>query len=135
MTSMTAPHLPLGLWWIVAIVSVLSFLVFMTSLMPSRAYKVQVAVAPLLVAVTLAVLGFLEDFGAAQLVAMYACVITGLQVAFVGRRREMRQLMADTLARDAGEDVSPGLSMSANIQVVGVCLVAVAAAVWFSFAS
>ncbi|MFJ9523308.1 hypothetical protein ACIRPK_34345 [Kitasatospora sp. NPDC101801] len=132
---MNPPSLSLEAWWIIALASTSSYLAFMTSMMPTTAYKVRISIAPPAIATMAVITAFLQDLGPAEVMPLYSCVLVGLQLAVVGRKQSMRKFIADTEAHENGADITPKLPVSAHIQMTSACLLAVAVGLWFSYAS
>ncbi|MFQ6198540.1 hypothetical protein [Streptomyces sp. NPDC000405] len=113
---MHPPSFPLYVWWTFNVVSTVVFLVFFVTLMPTRAYKIQVCVAP----VMMMLFGVLAASGAPEMYPLYGTAVLALVLGVVGRRRELLKVIQ---GQENGEDAKPpaglGIQLALSLIVMG----------------
>ncbi|MEV0368902.1 hypothetical protein AB0I10_03610 [Streptomyces sp. NPDC050636] len=95
---MHAPHISESVWWIIAVITTVLFLVVWLPMMPTPRSRNQIALVPLVGIGFLTALGKLRGHGLGELLAIYSTVVLALILGAIGRRADMR------IAVQQGED-------------------------------
>ncbi|MEV4434206.1 hypothetical protein [Streptomyces sp. NPDC049555] len=123
---MHPPSLPLSVWWAFCVVSTAVFLVFFVTLMPTRAYKVQVCVAPAM----MMLFGALAASDAPEIYPLYGTAVLGLVLGVVGHRKTLLKVIQ---GQDKNEDVK--LPVGLRVQLSLSLVIAGGLGLWFSSAA
>lgn len=101
--------------------------------MPNRKYRVQISLAPMVGIVFVTVSAVAKKYGLEVSLALYSTVLLAFPLAFVGRRKELREKTL-ALVRD-GQSGETAWSMGMQIQVVLVIVIVALFGSWLSMAS
>ncbi|MFD9633134.1 hypothetical protein, partial [Streptomyces violascens] len=113
--AMQPPHIETSTWWIISILATCMFLLYFVPLMPTRKYKVRIAMAPVAMAVFGVASALGKGIGADVLLPMYASVTLGILLGVLGHGKKMRRMVMEMEKK--GEDEPARYSVSLNIQV------------------
>ncbi|MFF4740682.1 hypothetical protein ACFY2W_33050 [Streptomyces sp. NPDC001262] len=127
------PSIPVNAWWTASIAATLLFLLFFVPLMPNRKYRIQISLAPVIGIVFVAVSAALKKYGLEESLMMYAILFLAFPLAFLGRRRELREKTL-VLARD-GKSGETEWSMAMQVQVTLIIGIVCLLGAWLSMAS
>ncbi|MFC7309802.1 hypothetical protein ACFQVC_37000 [Streptomyces monticola] len=92
---MHPPHIPTGTWWIFAAIVTVLLLVVCVPVMPTRQYKIRVALIPLLGVGFLGAAAGLRNHDLDTVLRMYCTATLVFPLGLVGRGKEMRKVVED----------------------------------------
>ncbi|MEV0259928.1 hypothetical protein AB0I49_01080 [Streptomyces sp. NPDC050617] len=129
---MEPPVISMPMWWIIAVISVIVFLVFSITLMPNRRYKIQVSSSPVAGASVALVAGIVKHMDTHTLLALYSSAMLGIPLGMLGNRREVREKAQDIAIH--GDRPENKLSRRALVQLLATLAATGALAAWLSTA-
>ena len=122
------PDIPVQGWWAIAVFAAAAFLLFFVPVMPTRGYRIQVLLGPVLVAVFAWIAAVAKGYDARHILAVYAIVMVALPLALVGRRRELVRKIEDR--REHGERPENQPSTAMMVQFFVTVTIAACAGAW-----
>ncbi|GAA0374099.1 hypothetical protein [Streptomyces blastmyceticus] len=110
-----------------------AFIAFYVPAMPTRQYKIQIALAPLVTIVAGIASSFVKHWPAERLLPLYCAAMLSAALAFLGRRPWLRQGVLDYI--EHGDQASAKAPLGVWVQLVLTMVVMGSLGVWLASAA
>lgn len=119
---MQPPYIPMDDWWSLAFSATLIWLLFFLPAMPSRRYRLQICLGPVLAAAYGVASHLVRGDGAELLLSMYVTAMLAIPLSLLGRRKWLAEAILHRDADGERRERGPSFGMVAQL-VTSYCAV------------
>ncbi len=130
---MQPPSLPLFAWWIISTAATGAFIAFYAPAMPTRRYKIQISLTPLVAMAAGIASSFVKHWPVERLLPLYCAATLSAVLAFLGRGPWLRQGVLDYI--EHGDQASAKAPLGVWVQLILTVIVMGALGVWLASAA